>query len=380
MAAAVNRLANHDATKQQLETYQKQMELMKLDGEVATAKRNLKQVQVTNASELAQVEAQLFESKENVQRQQARISQLQRQLENCTIRAPHDGMVVYAQDEQGNIAVAVGQAIRSRQELLTLPDLTRMRVRTQIHEAVLDQVRPGQPVTLKVDAFPNEPYQGVVDRVAVVPSSNSNNVKTYECVINIPGQVDKLKPGMTAVSEIHVDRLKNVVSLPVQAVVQMDGETWCYVDNDNGIERREVELGRNNDKFVQIVKGIADGDRAVLNPMAIASLENREKKTISPESGSDIIQPAIAVIPDTESAQNPSRDRGQAQQGREGQSRNADSRGERGQRQNRQAQGRTRSDSNVQNESGRGEDGQRQGRSTRGGQRSSNASASDTDS
>ncbi len=284
LASAMNQLANHDATREQLETYKRQMELMKLDGEVDTATRNLKQVKVTNESELAQVNAQLFESKERVQRQEARLAAYQRQLENCTIRAPHDGMVVYAQDSGGNSSIAPGKSVRSRQELLTLPDLTRMQVRLQIHEAVLDQVKPGLSAVLKVDAFQNTSYKGVVESVAVVPSASSKSVKTYECTVRIPGLVNKLKPGMTAVSEIQIDRLEDVVSVPVQAIVQINDATWCYIDNGEGVERRPVELGRNNDKFVEIVQGLEQDDRAVLNPLALASTEQSESRSITPQS------------------------------------------------------------------------------------------------
>ena len=94
LAAAVNRLTNHEASKRQLETYEYKKELLRLDGAVATAERNLTQVEVTNASELAQVNAQLFEAQERVSRQKAGINALKRQLENCMIYAPHDGMVV----------------------------------------------------------------------------------------------------------------------------------------------------------------------------------------------------------------------------------------------------------------------------------------------
>jgi hypothetical protein len=97
-----------------------------------------------------------------------------------------------------------------------------------------------------------------------------------------------------------VDRLANILSLPVQAIVQIDGETWCYVDNGRGTERRTVELGRNNDKFVHIVDGIKEGDRAVLNPMAIVSLENRVAKVIAPDAGVDAIQPVQTPIPSTD--------------------------------------------------------------------------------
>lgn len=289
LAAAMNQLENFDASKEQLKTYTYEMEVLRLTGEVDTAIRNLAQVKVTNASELAQVDAQLFEAKERVARQEARIAQYERNLANCTIRAPHDGMVVYSPDERGNASIGVGQEVRARQEILTLPDLSQMQVRIQIHEAVLEQVTPGLPVSIRVDAFPNTAYEGVVESVAVVPSRRSGNVKTYDCVVKIPTEVYKLKPGMTAVAEIHIERLANVLSVPVQAVMQRDGETWCYVDNGNGIEKRTVELGRNNDKFVQIIDGIEAGDRTVLNPLAIASMENQEPSTaISPDSAPEL--------------------------------------------------------------------------------------------
>ncbi len=289
LAAAVNRLSNHEATRRQLQTYEFKKELLRLDGAVATAERKLKQVKVTNESELAQVDAQLYEARQRVQRQKSYIDQLENQLENCKIYAPNAGMVVYAQDDDGRgEVIAEGVSVRQRQELLTLPDLSKMQVRTQIHEASLDQVRPGLPVTIRVDAFPNKTYQGVVSEVAVVPSQNSStNAKTYDCVVEIPTEVQQLKPGMTAVSEIHVQRLEDVLSVPVQAIVQVDNETWCYVETESGVKKQAVELGRNNDKFVHLLSGIEAGARVVLNPMAIYKQEARQDKQISPDGGID---------------------------------------------------------------------------------------------
>jgi hypothetical protein len=219
---------------------------------------------------------------------------MNRQLANCLIYAPHAGMAVYARDARGGggggrggfttSEIAEGATVRDRQELLALPDLTKMQIRTSIHEAVLDQVRPGLPVTVRVDAFPNRTYDGVVTQVAVVPAMNfMTNVKTYDCVVRIIEEVEQLKPGMTAVCEIHVDRLRDVLSVPVQAVVQMDKETWCYVDDAGRVERRPVELGRSNDKFVHLVKGVEAGERVVLNPMAIMTDQQRQDNAIAPD-------------------------------------------------------------------------------------------------
>ena len=147
-----------------------------------------------------------------------------------------------------------------------------MQVKTQVHEAVLDQVRAGLPATIRVDAFQDQLFYGLVHEVAVVPASSgwfSSGVKTYDCVVRIDGEVTGLKPGMTAVVEIHVDRLKDVLTVPVQAIVQRNRDNWCYVQTNRGVEKRLLKLGRSNDKFVQIQEGVANGEHVVLNPMAI---------------------------------------------------------------------------------------------------------------
>jgi HlyD family secretion protein len=286
LAAAVNRLSNHEASRRQLQTYEYKKELLRLDGAVATAENNLHQVEVTNESELAQVDAQLYESRERVKRQESRIKTLERQLSNCTIVAPHAGMVVYAFGDSRNEPIGEGVLVRQRQEILRLPDLTKMQVRTQIHEAVLDQVRRGQDVSVNVDAFPDRSFDGVVSEVAVVPSNNSNtNAKTYDCVVRIESEVSQLKPGMTAVTEVHIDRLSDVLSVPVQAIMQSDGEASCFVDVGSTVEKRAVELGRNNDMFVQLVSGVQPGDRVVLNPKSVFQESSSSRQTIRPDEG-----------------------------------------------------------------------------------------------
>ena len=168
--------------------------------------------------------------------------------------------------------IAEGTAVRGRQKILTLPNLTHMQVKTAIHESVLDQIKPGLPVTVCVDAFPDRRFTGSVASVAVLPDQSgwmSSDTKVYETIVTIDEEVEQLKPGMTAVVEIHVVRLEDVLVVPVQAIVQIQSESWCYVDIDGQVEKRILTLGRTNDKFVVLREGINEGDRVVLNPSAI---------------------------------------------------------------------------------------------------------------
>ena len=114
--------------------------------------------------------------------------------------------------------------------------------------------------------------------------------------------VEQLKPGMNAVVEMHVERLRDVISVPVQAIVQVDQETWCYVESGNRIERRDLLLGRTNDKFIHIQEGVGAGDRLVLNPMAI--FDETQSSEISPDAGAEEAPeiPADALAAQDESA------------------------------------------------------------------------------
>jgi hypothetical protein len=137
---------------------------------------------------------------------------------------------------------------------------------------VLDQVKVGLKATIRLDAFVDRTYRGTVKSVAVMPDQGgwlSSDTKVYSTVVSIDQEVQGLKPGMTAVVEINVERLKDVLSVPVQAIVQVGSKSWCYAAAAAGTERRDLTLGKSNDKFVEIVKGLQEGDRVALNPMAI---------------------------------------------------------------------------------------------------------------
>ena len=289
MASSVNQLSTFQAMRKQLGDYEYRMKKLELEGETATAERGLTQVVTDNEAKLAKALAAKVEAEKTEAKEKERLDKLGMQLELCKILAPHDGMAVYAREHSrysSSNEIAEGVTVRQGQRILTLPDLSQMQVKTQIHEAVLDQVEPGLPVTVKIDAFPTRTYNGVVHQVAVVPTTSYyTSVKTYECVVRILERVENLKPGMTAVADIHVDRLRDILSIPVQAVVQVNKDSWCYVHSDEGIERRLLKLGRSNDKFVHVLEGLSAGNRVILNTDAIFDESQEEVGEISPEAG-----------------------------------------------------------------------------------------------
>ena len=94
-------------------------------------------------------------------------------------------------------------------------------------------------------------------------------MKEYAVYIAIEEQVENLKPGMTAEVEIQINRLEDVLAIPVQAVVQKGEQNYCYVADASKVEERPVALGDSNDVLVEIKDGVNQGDRVILNPRAV---------------------------------------------------------------------------------------------------------------
>ena len=168
-----------------------------------------------------------------------------KQVENCTIRAPHDGFVIYANNSNREIYIEPGMPVRQRQQLFYLPDLNRdgsggdaARVdRRSGHSGHAGQ-RSGRR-----DRKPSD--RGHVTSIAPMSTFNwRSDVRYFEGIVkleNIPGG---LKPGMSAEVEIAMPRRGNVLAVPSEAIMIENGHDVCFVVHDEGLERREVKLGK----------------------------------------------------------------------------------------------------------------------------------------
>ena len=270
-ASNVNKLRTQLATLKKKETYEHQMRMLDLKGKKETAHRALEQVEVNNAALLTQLKATLEARKEQHSKEEELLQRYRDQLAACKVYAPESGMVAYAKSRYDEIAV--GAHVRMRQKILSLPNLDQMQVRTAVHESVLDQVKRGQEVTVKIDAFTGREYQGIVEAVAVLPQDTSSSLgadtRFYETVVRIEGEVEQLKPGMTAVVEIHVNHLDDTLTVPLQAVTEINGQAYCFVSRDGAVDRVRLTVGIANDHQVQVLSGLNVGDEVVLNPFVL---------------------------------------------------------------------------------------------------------------
>lgn len=221
-------------------------------------------------------EATMLSEKAAFALEELKLKRLEGQLERCEIRAPQDGMVVYANDMgrmrmggQQSVQIEEGATVRERQTILRLPDLTRMQVKVAVHESRVDQIRRGMRARIRIQ---DREFQGTVTSISNQPEATNffaANVKEYSTIVKIDGNPQGLRPGMTAEVEILVEHLTDVLSLPVAAVVEQGGTFFAWVRTPEGIERRPLVLEISNQKFIEVKDGVVEGEQVVLNPRAM---------------------------------------------------------------------------------------------------------------
>ena len=260
-------------------------------------------------SRLAQASARLNSAKGQYDVQLRQRQDLNEQLGKCTLLAKKTGLVVYGSGRgdmmyYGNEEqVREGASVRERQAIITIPDMTRMSVNVKIHESYIKKVKKGLKARITVDAFPDETLTGEITKVGVLPDSQnrwmSPDLKVYLTTITIDGTHDWVKPGMSAKVEIMVNKLEDVVYIPVQAVSPDNGKQICYVAGSFKPERREVEIGEFTDEFIQVKSGVKEGERVLLRlPDGVEANRNgKENKPPENQNEKPVAPSAPAAAP-----------------------------------------------------------------------------------
>jgi len=273
---AENDLEIANTKLQVLEKYTRAKELRRLQCEIESAQAKLKAAEASH-----KVNQALLES-------------IRTQISLCTIRAPCAGQVVYANvtGYRGNkeVLIAPGEMARERQVLIRLPDPTQMQVLARISEAKIAMVVPGMTAKIRLDAFPDLQLEGTVIKVDEFPAPSGwfgSIVKEYETTVWIHDTPPGLRPGLTAEVRILIERLPDVLQVPVQAVFEHLGEFYCLVPDGRQFRAVPVSLGSTNDKYVVVNSGLEEGQQIVLNASAY-----RDKAIGLPEPGSENWRPA----------------------------------------------------------------------------------------
>ena len=258
--------------------YQFPKDAEKLLSDYQEAGRELERIRAGARSKLAQAQAKFQNSQATYALQKELLEKVRRQLDGCIIKAPSPGQVVYSSSmldrwQRQQRLIEVGGEVRERQNIISIPDPSVMKAEVKIHETWIDKIQPGQKARINIAAFPDKVFTGKVLKKSPMSDQTdfwSPDLKVYTTDVSIDGTYDFLKTGMTGKVEIIVDELKNVISVPIQTVTNIDGKKFCYMATGKNNERREVQTGAFNTDFVEIKSGLAEGEKVLLNPPRLA--------------------------------------------------------------------------------------------------------------
>lgn len=232
-------------------------------------------------------EARRDSEQASLELEQSKLERLSSQLEKCVLTAPKAGLVIYANERNRDreSEIREGAKVTEGKTILRLPDLSKMRVDVEVHEAKVDKIRVGMKARIRVQG---REFTGAVTAVANRPESSwYSTIKKYLVQVRIDGKTEDLRPGFTAEAEIIVADLEDVIAVPVAAVIEQAGTFVCAIRSGDAVERRVVTLGQGNDRLVEITSGLEQGDVLLLNPRAALGDEPAEPQAARGRSRAD---------------------------------------------------------------------------------------------
>ena len=253
------------------------------------AGRQLLRVYAQCRSRLAQTQVKLSSAVEQRFWQEKRVKEINQNIEYCTIITKAPGLVVYGTGGSDDMyramryrgggssgVIAEGETVSEGQTIISMPDTATMIAEIGVHETEVDKVRPDQPATIVMDAFPDRVLEGEVTEVAPLPDQQRGflnpDLKVYKALVRIDGTHDFLKSQMSCKVQILVEQLEDVIIVPIQVVSNRVGKKVVYVMTPQGHQERVVRTGLFNDTFVEIIEGLEAGEEVMLNPPLFSEL------------------------------------------------------------------------------------------------------------
>ncbi len=247
----------------------------------------------------------------DVESSEATLKELQTNLGRTTIKAPVSGIVSSLSVEQGERVVGTIQMTGT--EMMRIANLRSMEVQVDVSENDIVRVTTGQNVDIEIDAYLGESFKGTVTEIANSASNiagaamalNTDQVTNFVVKIKINpesysqvknGQKFPFRPGMSASVDIHTKEIKDVISVPIQAVTAREKDSDKDKDDDGDQDKenekekedsdyeevvftvggdtvamKRVETGIQDDEFIQIISGLDNEETIVKGPyMAIS--------------------------------------------------------------------------------------------------------------
>ena len=210
--------------------------------------------------------------KMRVSRFQDRASEFQRRIDKyrqaiaaTTVKAPEDGIVMFAKDWSGKSYGKDSEIIIWRPLLATLPDMSTVTTETYIREIDISKIHLNDSVRITIEALPDRVFWGKVTYIATIGEDHKDfDMKAFKVIIRLDKNDKDMKPGMSSNNDIIIASYSDRLLVPLKAIFTRNGKQVVYVKNGANTEQTEVQSVAQNDEFAAIDKNIQEGDLILL--------------------------------------------------------------------------------------------------------------------
>ena len=213
----------------------------------------------------ANAEIRLLESK---QVQAATIvAETQSGIRQMSITAPRDGTIVYVTNFRGD-KKKVGDTCWRMERAIEIPNLNKMMAKGEVDEVDAGRVQPGQRVSFRLDAHPDEIFRGTITTAAQTVQQKQGTKDPLK-VLRVDITLDrtdavKMRPGMRFKGTVELSRAKNTLLVPRSAVFVTDHGPVAFRRGLFSVSTVPVKLGRENEDSVEVLKGLSPADRVLV--------------------------------------------------------------------------------------------------------------------
>ena len=202
----------------------------------------------------------------------------ERLLGDASVDAPMSGIVLQKYVSEGSVILSGLSTFSSGEALISIGDVSRMKLIAQVDEGDISDVKIGQKTLIEVDAYPDDKFEGSVTKIAPQGSSMESVMTTFGVTIEIDNSDSRLKSGFTADVEIVVDEIASAIRIPFRAVLETEEKFYCFVvDDDENIEEREIELGKTNYEYYEVLSGLDEGEKVITKGRPSKLKDEKEK-------------------------------------------------------------------------------------------------------
>ena len=187
----------------------------------------------------------------SIQASEASMKLADRQLRDTEIRAPFDGIVEKR-------LVNLGELVKTQMPVMAIVRVDPLKVIAEIPEKMAPWIKEGQPVQLRVDAYPEQTFSGKVSRIS--PAVNAAT-RAFPFEALVPNQDATLKPGTFARVHIESGKVDTVLTLPYSTLQYRYGVNRVFVIDGDKLAGRELKVGDRLGERIEILSGVKAGDR-----------------------------------------------------------------------------------------------------------------------